>query len=374
MPEPRRRAGLRDGRGGRGKWGPSAPPAPGSPGPPRRRWSWILLGLLLVLLLPVGYVGYNLASTMLAIGNGNHGDAASRQLSADASTRGTVYMLLLGSDERHDKSGNVVPGQVPHSDTMILAAIDTDHHTMRMLSLPRDVLVTIPGQGSGHRINEAYTIGEVKHLAGGGPVLAVRTVEKLTGIKIPFYAVTTFDGFRQTVDAVGGVPVNNDRPITDHDYPGEGYDYMPVYVPAGLQLMNGERALEYVRSRHDDPLSDFGRNQRQQKFLKALSARILRPEQLGRFTTFLDIAKVNLRTNLSPAQMLSLGRSLASAGYQKIQTYAIGREDTREPNGAELAAFGAVEIPVADRVRAVVAAFERGDPNPDQPSPSPSGG
>ena len=124
---------------------------------------------------------------------------------------------------------------------MILVAIDATHKQARMLSVPRDLLVTIPGYGPNHRINEAYTIGENNHLAGGGPALAVKTMEQLTGIHIPYYAVTTFDGFRQTVDALGGVYVDVERPLTDHDYPGQGNDFMPIYVPAGRQALDGER-------------------------------------------------------------------------------------------------------------------------------------
>ncbi len=210
-----------------------------------------MLTLLLVALVPVGYFGYPLASTVLSL---NHGTVApgSGSLAAPGGAapapRGTVTVLLMGSDERHDKNGNVVAGDVAHSDTMILAAVDTDRKSVRLMSLPRDLLVSIPGYGPGHRINEAYTLGETNHLQGGGPALAVRTVEQLVGVQIPYYAVVTFDGFRQGVDAVGGVTIDVERPITDHDYPGDHFDLIPVYVPAGRQMLNGERGLWYVRS------------------------------------------------------------------------------------------------------------------------------
>ena len=383
MAQRRRRAGLRDGgRRGGTKWGPlpasayAAGPGGGGepPGRRRRRWPWILLALLLVALVPVGYYGYKVASTLTTISQSGSDPNTGGNVPANlgAPPQGTVTILLMGSDERHDKNGNIVSGDVPHSDTMILVAVDTDHKAVRMLSVPRDLLVTIPGYGPGHRINEAYTLGETNHLPGGGPGLAVRTMEQLTGIKIQYYAVVTFDGFRQGVDAVGGVTIDAERPITDHDYPGEHDDYLPVYVPAGRQLMDGERSLEYVRSRHDDPLNDFGRNQRQQHFLNALSAKVLKPARIAQFTQFLDIIKTNLRTNLSPAEMLGLGNAMVTGGRPKIQSYAVGPNLVHDPSAREFALYGAVLIPNQKAINDLVKAFLRGDPAPGA-SASPSG-
>lgn len=383
MAQRRRRAGLRDGRRRRRKqWGPlPAPASTGTPAGPiaaprkQRAWPWVVLALLVLALVPVGYFGYPLVSTMFAVSKSgvdpNAGSNAPQNISV--APRGTVTVLLMGSDERHDQNGNIVAGDVAHSDTMILAAIDTDRKAVRMLSVPRDLLVTIPGYGPGHRINEAYTLGEVNHLVGGGPALAVKTMEQLTGIKIPYYGVITFDGFRQGVDAVGGVTLDVERPISDHEYPGDHYDLIPVYVPAGRQLLDGERSLEYVRSRHDDPLNDFGRNQRQQHFLSALSAKMLRPERLSQFSQFLGIIKNNLRTNLSPAEMLALGSSMISTSKPRFQAYAVGPNFVHDPSAREYALYGAVLIPNKPAIAALVQSFLRGDPAPGGSSPSPSG-
>lgn len=328
--------------------------------------------ILLLLAIPVGFFGYNIASTLCTIssscsgGTGTAGPLPNN--SGGVSVSGTIFVLLMGSDERRDAQGKILPGEVPHSDTLILVAVDTDRKQARMLSVPRDLVATIPGYGPYHRVNEAYTLGEVNHLAGGGPALAVKTMEQLTGINIPYYAVTTFDGFRDTVNAVGGVTINVDRPITDHDYPGQNADYMPVYVPAGPQLLDGEKALEYVRSRHDDPLSDFGRNQRQQKFVSAVSRKLLQPQRLTQFSTFMDIVKRNVRTNLSPGQLLGMGQAMASLSKNKIQSYAVGPEYVTQPTGGQYASLGAVLVPNKAAIARLVSAFTRGDP---PPSPAP---
>jgi LCP family protein required for cell wall assembly len=336
----------------------------------------VLLVILLLLAIPVGFFGYNIASTLCTISancSGGGGTAgAIPNNNSGVTVSGTIFVLLMGSDERRDAKGNVIPGDVPHSDTMILVAADTDHKQARMLSVPRDLVATIPGYGPFHRINEAYTIGETNHLAGGGPALAVKTMEQLTGINIPYYAVTTFDGFRETVNAVGGVNINVDRPISDHDYPGQGADYMPVYVPAGPQLLDGEKALEFVRSRHDDPLSDFGRNQRQQKFISAVSRKLLQPQRLTQFSTFMDIVKRNVRTNLSPGQLLAMGQSMASLSKNKIQAYGVGPEYVSAPTSGQYAALGAVLVPNKAAIAKLVSAFTRGDPPPNQGTPTPA--
>jgi LCP family protein required for cell wall assembly len=343
-------------------------------GPPRRKWPWILLGVLLVLAVPVGYFGYNIASTLCSISSNcgiGGGGGAIADNNGGVTVSGTIFVLLMGSDERRLPNGQVASGDVPHSDTMILVAMDTDHKQARMLSVPRDLVATIPGYGPIHRINEAYTIGETQHLAGGGPALAVKTMEALTGINIPYYAVTTFDGFRQTVNAVGGVAINVDRPIIDHDYPGQSTDYMPVYVAAGPQLLDGEKALEYVRSRHDDPLGDFGRNQRQQKFLNAISHKLLQPARVSQFQQFMDIVKNNVRTNLSPGQILAMGQSMISIGKGHIQTYAVGPNFVTQPSSGPYAILGAVLVPDKAAMRSLVTAFLRGDPPPTLgPSPT----
>lgn len=331
--------------------------------------------VLLLLMVPVGYFGYGLASTLFTISPGGAAgpiEAIGGQPAAEAPS-GTTYVLVMGSDERRDKNGNAIPGETPHSDTMILVAVDATNKQARVLSVPRDLLVTIPGFGPNHRINEAYTLGEANKLAGGGPALAVKTMEQLTGLHIPYYAVTTFDGFRQTVDAVGGVYINVERPISDHDYPGQGSDYMPVYVPAGWQQLDGERGLEYVRSRHDDPLSDFGRNQRQQRFIDALSHKLLQPERLSQFNQFMDIVKANVRTNLSPGQILGMGQAMVSVGKGHIQGYAVGPGFVHEPSASQYANYGAVLVPDSAAIAKLVKAFADGTPAPGTtPTPTTS--
>src|SRR5437588_771999 len=121
MAQRRRRAGLKARRGG-APWGPSAPPAHpakvaiGAPtGPRRRLWPWIVLAVLLLLLVPVGYFGFNVVSTLFTISPGGTGPIAALNGNQVDAPAGTTYVLVMGSDERRDKNGNIVSGDVPHS-------------------------------------------------------------------------------------------------------------------------------------------------------------------------------------------------------------------------------------------------------------------
>lgn len=171
-----------------------------------------------------------------------------------------VNILLLGSDNDQKFKADAVLSQ-----TMIVASIDPAHHQVILLSIPRDLWVAIPGDRTA-KIDLAY--------ADGGAALARATVEARFKIPIHYYAWVGLNGLVAIVDRLGGVDVDVLHPVLDDLYPndltGAGYGYTRVYIPAGPQHLDGVRALEYVRSRHGDLLSDFGRSARQQQVLLAL--------------------------------------------------------------------------------------------------------
>ncbi len=155
-----------------------------------------------------------------------------------------LTLLLLGVDRRED--------EYSRSDTIILVNIDPVEKTARMLSIPRDLKVIIPGFGS-QKINAAYAFGDANdNVPGGGPGLMMRTIEQNFGIDIDFYAEVDFNGFVKIVDTVGGVTLDVPYPIRDNEYPGPANQYMRIYFPSGWQHMTGERVLQYARTRHDD--------------------------------------------------------------------------------------------------------------------------
>ena len=173
-------------------------------------------------------------------------------------------VLLLGSDNDSKFASESVLTQ-----SMILARVDPVSKHVVMLSIPRDLFVPLYSGGT-DKIDKAYS--------RGGANAAVQTVENDFGIHVDHYAWIGLLGLVRLIDSVGGIDVVASNPVLDDFYPADvisanPYAYERVAVLPGPQHMNGLEALQYVRSRHGDLRSDFGRSQRQQQVLLALRAK-----------------------------------------------------------------------------------------------------
>jgi LCP family protein required for cell wall assembly len=167
-------------------------------------------------------------------------------------------ILLLGSDRRFADIGKVRP----RSDTIIVARLDPDLNATAIMSIPRDLLVHVPGHGM-RKINEAF------HL--GGAKLTIRTVAELLSIDINHVVNVNFGGFEQAVNRLGCVYADVDRRYFN-DNAGGGERYATIDLKPGYQKLCGSDALDYVRFRHED--SDFVRAARQQEFLRQAKEQI----------------------------------------------------------------------------------------------------
>jgi LCP family protein required for cell wall assembly len=196
---------------------------------------------------------------------------------------GRINILLLGED-------NVE--QTRRSDTVAFIAVDVEDRNVRVLSLPRDTRVNIPGHGQ-QKLNHAYAFGKVDLLKA--------TVERFLGTNIHYYVKIDYDNFPKLVDLVGGVDITVEKPMKYRDKKQN----LNIDIPAGRQRMNGETALKYVRFRKD-ALGDIGRVQRQQQFLKSLLRRIYEPENLIRFTELAEGIKSTLVTDIQPSMIIQL--------------------------------------------------------------------
>ncbi len=187
-----------------------------------------------------------------------------------------MNILLLGVDLRED-----FPEEGIRSDSLIMLHLDPAGGWGSMLSIPRDTAAEVPGFGEA-KINTAFARGyeNAADLYGAGTdptaagaALAADTVERFLDLpahnaRINYVATINFNGFADLIDAVGGIKVDVPREIVDTEYPTADFGYTTIRIPAGPQHMNGETALQYVRTRHAD--SDFGRAQRQQQVLRAI--------------------------------------------------------------------------------------------------------
>jgi polyisoprenyl-teichoic acid--peptidoglycan teichoic acid transferase len=199
-----------------------------------------------------GETGSSDTSGLGSAGSTGSSSAAQNSSTSVPSSPGTMDILLLGSDHRAN-----VPGS--RSDSIMLVHIDPKRGFASMLSLPRDLLVSIPGHGD-NKLNAAYSYG--------GAALAIRTIKQVTGVNINHYLQVDFTAFQELTDSLGGVYIDVDRRYFNDDPTFE-----PINIQAGYQLLHGHDALEYVRFRHDAN-SDFGRMLRQQRFLQALKEQI----------------------------------------------------------------------------------------------------
>ncbi|HEV2122847.1 MAG TPA: LCP family protein [Chloroflexota bacterium] len=206
--------------------------------------------------------------------------------------RSRLNVLLLGTDRRPQEAEEEPWG---NSDTLLLVSVDPNTRSTVMVSLPRDLYLPIPGIGP-EKINAAYR--------EGGPSLAVRVVSDLLGQPIHRWASVDVSAFARMIDAVGGVVVDIERPIRDDEYPAENYAVRRIYLPAGLQWLNGEQALWYARSRHSS--DDFDRSARQQALLLALKDRAQDRRIVSRLPALFSSLIDAVQTDISPREALAL--------------------------------------------------------------------
>lgn len=199
---------------------------------------------------------------------------------------------MLGSDARADEASR--------SDTIAVAKAGGG-----TLAVPRDMLVEIPGIGK-DKINASF--------ANGGPELTVQTLENLTGVRINNYVVVDFGGVKEIVDALGGITLNVEQPVS---YAPEGQQ---VSIPAGTQELNGTEALAYVRYR-GDPTADIGRIGRQQRFLQALAAGATSPSKLPRLPATARAIWGNIDTNMDLLKALRFAIQMRMYGMGEAELY-----------------------------------------------------
>jgi polyisoprenyl-teichoic acid--peptidoglycan teichoic acid transferase len=200
---------------------------------------------------------------------------------------GKIFVLILGSDARSGNPANA------RSDGVHLAGINTKTMKGGILNFPRDSWVNIPGSGSG-RINEA--------LYRGGPQLAVRTVESITGIQIDYWLLTAFVGFQSAVKDLGDVPLKVKRGM--HDPGGSGADIEP-----NTKTLNGVDSLAFVRTRKSLPGGDITRTTNQGRFLLAL-LRKLRTDigrSPGTMFDWMAATRKWTRLDIPPHELFQLG-------------------------------------------------------------------
>ncbi|MCI0521986.1 MAG: LCP family protein, partial [Chloroflexi bacterium] len=213
----------------------------------------------------------------------------------------------------------------PRTDTMILFTIDPLARTAGMVSIPRDMWVNIPGYQY-NRINTAYSLGEGTEYPGGGPGLAMTTVEEFLGTPVDYYALIDFMAFVRFIDEIGGVKVDVPEAITV-DPIG---DNNSKKLKPGRQTLPGDLALAYARTRKTEG-ADFDRAQRTQQVIMAIRDRILSadmlPQLISKSPVLYQELSSGVRTNLSLEQIIQLAWLASQIPQESIRNGAISPPD-----------------------------------------------
>ncbi|GAA1191647.1 LCP family protein [Streptomyces hebeiensis] len=306
----------------------------GGPRGARPRWGTRLVTTLSVLVLGVGGIGHAVV-TSLDTEIGRVDPFKDMKNRPDAGHG--LNILLVGTDGRdkitEEQRRTYRLGGEPCNctDTIMLVHLSEDGRRASVVSVPRDSYAELPEHtdtttGEHHKphpvkINAAY--------AEGGPSLTVRTVERMTGVKISHYLEIDFANFMKTVDAVGGVDICTPQPLKD--------TYTGLALAPGTHRLNGGQALQYVRSRHLDNAADLGRMRRQQRFVAALISRATSSGVLLNPVRFQEVAAT------------VLGSVRADAGFGMRQMLAVN-EAMRgfSPSSSEFTSvpLAPAEIPV----------------------------
>jgi LCP family protein required for cell wall assembly len=218
-----------------------------------------------------------------------------------ARTGGRFNLLLVGIDRR---SGT---GWAYRTDTIMVVTLDPASRSAGLLSIPRDLQLPIPGHGE-DRINTANVYGSQPDNPEGGVSLLQATIETNFGIPLDGYLMADFETFVGIVDALGGIEVDVPQALHDTQYPdprpGDPYAYKTVHFDPGVQRMDGQRALEYARSRMST--SDFDRAKRQQQIVLAIRERALRPGAVPRWPALLTSVLEGTQSSLDLRDLLTL--------------------------------------------------------------------
>ncbi|MDQ0198130.1 LCP family protein [Neobacillus ginsengisoli] len=211
---------------------------------------------------------------------------------------GDTNILLLGSDARGNEKSR--------ADTIMIAHYNETRGTYKLTSIMRDIYINIPGHGK-HKVNSAF--------AYGGPELMRQTIKENFDIDLQYYAIVDFQGFVQLIDEAfpKGVEINVEKKMSE---------YIGVTLEPGLQRLDGEHLLGYVRFRHD-AIGDFGRVKRQQEALKAVGNQLKSIETIPKLPKLIGVITPFINTNMDTTDMLFMAKDFFSKNRGNVETLRI---------------------------------------------------
>jgi LCP family protein required for cell wall assembly len=280
-----------------------------------------------------------------------------------------LNILLIGTDQR-PRDGTF------NTDTLIVASIDPTTKQVAMFSLPRDSTNIPLPPGPLHDAYSSYggvyprKINSLFTTVRNRPDLVPGTsrtrgfnglklvLGNLYGLDIKYFVEVNFEGFRQVVDAMGGVTINVQVPVVDNQYPSDTGRTARVYIPAGIQHMTGAQALVYARSRHGS--DDFDRGARQQRVISSMREQADVATIIPRIPQLIDALKATVKTDIPQSELAKLAGLASTVDTKNIRSYVFSypRYGTQTPPGVSPYAY----LPDPNRIRAAVANAFKTDP------------
>lgn len=271
----------------------------------------ILLTVFTFLLVGIGVFAYNVYSNMASAIDKMH-NPISREVSekreeqAEFVEKDPISILLLGVDEREGDGGR--------TDTMIVMTINPITKSTKIVSIPRDTRADLidpedPDENTIDKMNHAYAFGGIE--------MSITSIENFLNIPIDYYAEVNMQGFKDIVDAVGGIEVNN-----EYEFELDG-----VYLSEGYHKLTGEEALQYARMRKEDPRGDFGRQERQREVISKVIAKGKSLKALTNYDDILEALQGNIKTNLTLKQIIDIQKSYIAAAetIEKVEIEGEGK-------------------------------------------------
>lgn len=256
----------------------------------KKKWPWFVgIPALIVIGLGIFLVGFytSITDTLKEMHEPIEREASDKRTidqHVSLTDHDPFSVLLLGVDEREDDRGR--------SDTVIVMTVNPAEKSTKMVSIPRDTYTEITGRGTMDKINHAYAFGGIE--------MSMATVENLLDIPIDYVIQVNMEGFKEVIDAIGGVEVNNKRAF-------DGY-------AEGTIELNGEETLGYVRMRKQDPEGDFGRQKRQKKVLQAIMEKGVSVNSLLNYKDIINaLGNNNVRTNMTFDEMTAVRSNYGDA-------------------------------------------------------------
>lgn len=269
----------------------------------------ILIPLLVVLISVTGYATY-LTNTAKNVVENSHHEIKNRAIDKKSNKRekavdpsvDSISILFMGIDDSAGESGR--------TDAMILATFNEDEKSVKMVSIPRDSRVELVGRDVMDKITHAHVYGGIQ--------MAVESVEHLFDVPVDYYVRLNFSAFIEIVDALGGVEIDVPFEIIEQD---SDRNKNAIHLHKGLQLLNGEEALAYARTRKYD--GDIERGKRQEEVLTAIIKKLASVQSVTKYNDVLESIGDNLTTNMTFEEMTSFHDYAYEGANIEIETMTL---------------------------------------------------